>query len=420
MNIGGTDSSFLDHLEALRRALWRSVAAIAVFLIPGVFAAMPALEWLVRYSCPAEIKLNYFTPMEPLLVQLKLGLILAVIAAMPVILYQLAGFVAPGLYEHERRACRRVIWAALGLFLAGASLGLFLVTPLMMRFSAQFASEALSPVIGIGGFVNLVGLLTLSFGIMFQLPVVMVSPSDTSLVSESGEERRKFVNSVLSQMDREYLSAVQQYNRLLLQRNRALKSPSVDRELLVALDLGMGRHAAYIHEARKRFVSDISPIVSGYYRELSGGKEDVSVSYRSDLDGGPLEDLLARSFDRDSLLGFTSAGVHRDDFVFAMDAYPIRRCGSQGQQKSFLVSLKFAQYDIMKKSYGFAPTLLLDDVFDKLDMNRISNLLSMVTGNDFGQIFITDCNKVRMSALVDRLTDDRAYFECAAGSFTRQ
>ena len=223
-----------------------------------------------------------------------------------------------------------------------------------------------------------------------ELPVVMVSPSDTSLVSESGEERRKFVNSVLSQMDREYLSAVQQYNRLLLQRNRVLKSPSVD------------------------------PIVSGYYRELSGGKEEVSVSYRSDLDGGPLEDLLARSFDRDSLLGFTSAGVHRDDFVFAMDGYPIRRCGSQGQQKSFLVSLKFAQYDIMKKSYGFAPTLLLDDVFDKLDMNRISNLLSMVTGNDFGQIFITDCNKVRMSALVDRLTDDRAYFECAAGSFTRQ
>lgn len=253
-----------------------------------------------------------------------------------------------------------------------------------------------------------------------ELPVVMVSPSDTSLVSESGEERRKFVNSVLSQMDREYLSAVQQYNRLLLQRNKVLKSPSVDRELLAALDLGMGRHAAYIHEARKRFVSDISPIVSGYYRELSGGKEEVSVSYRSDLDGGPLEDLLARSFDRDSILGFTSAGVHRDDFVFAMDSYPIRRCGSQGQQKSFLVSLKFAQYDIMKKFYGFAPTLLLDDVFDKLDMNRISNLLSMVTGNDFGQIFITDCNKVRMSALVDRLTDDRAYFECAAGSFTRQ
>lgn len=174
MSKNGSDSSFLDHLEALRRALWRGVAAIALFLIPGVFAALPVLEWLVRFSCPEGVKLNYFTPMEPLLVQLKLGLILAVIAAMPVILHQLAGFVAPGLYEHERRACRRVIWAALLLFLAGAAIGLFLVTPLMMRFSAGFASDSLAPVIGIAGFVNLVGLLTLSFGIMFQLPAVMV------------------------------------------------------------------------------------------------------------------------------------------------------------------------------------------------------------------------------------------------------
>lgn len=174
MNRGGSDQSFLGHLEALRQALWRSVAAVAVFLIPGFFAAVPALEWLVRFSCPEGIRLNYFSPMEPLLVQLKLGLLLAVVAAMPVILYQLAGFVAPALYEHERRVCRCVIWAAMLLFLAGASIGLFLVTPLMMNFSAGFASEALSPVIGIGSFVNLVGLLSLSFGIMFQLPVVMV------------------------------------------------------------------------------------------------------------------------------------------------------------------------------------------------------------------------------------------------------
>ena len=103
-----------------------------------------------------------------------------------------------------------------------------------------------------------------------------------------------------------------------------------------------------------------------------------------------------------------------------MNGHPIRRCGSQGQQKSFLVSLKFAQYEIMKRAYGFAPTLLLDDVFDKLDMRRIANLLSMVTGSDFGQIFITDSNKVRMAGLVDSLTDDRAYFECTAGTFARQ
>ena len=251
------------------------------------------------------------------------------------------------------------------------------------------------------------------------LPIVMVSPADTSLVSESGEERRKFVNSVLSQMDREYLSAVQQYNRLLLQRNRILKGVAPDRELLSVFDLRMAPYADYIFTARKRFAADLSPIVSHYYKEVSGGREEVSITYTSDLDNGGLDEVLARSREKDMALRYTSAGVHRDDLVFTMDGYPIRRCGSQGQQKSFLVSLKFAQYDIMKKSYGFAPTLLLDDVFDKLDMKRIANLLSMVAGNEFGQIFITDSNKVRMASLVDSLTDDRAYFECSAGCFTR-
>ena len=251
------------------------------------------------------------------------------------------------------------------------------------------------------------------------LPIVMVSPADTSLVSESGEERRKFVNSVLSQMDREYLSAVQQYNRLLLQRNRILKGVAPDRELLSVFDLRMAPYADYIFTARKRFAADISPIVSHYYKEVSGGREEVSITYNSDLDNGGLDEVLARSREKDMALRYTSVGVHRDDLVFTMDGYPIRRCGSQGQQKSFLVSLKFAQYDIMKKSYGFAPTLLLDDVFDKLDMKRIANLLSMVAGNEFGQIFITDSNKVRMASLVDSLTDDRAYFECSAGCFTR-
>lgn len=252
------------------------------------------------------------------------------------------------------------------------------------------------------------------------LPIVMVSPADTTLVSESGEERRKFVNSVLSQMDREYLAAVQQYNRLLLQRNRVLKDISVDRGLLSVFDARMKGPADYIYRSRKKFAGDIAPIVSQYYRKLSGGCEEVSIAYRSDLDGGDLDAILSSSIDRDTALKYTSCGIHRDDFIFEMGGYPIRRCGSQGQQKSFLVSLKFAQYDIMKHSYGFAPTLLLDDVFDKLDMSRISNLLSMVTGNDFGQIFITDSNKVRMSALVDSLTDDRAYFDCSAGNFERQ
>lgn len=174
MSAAVAESGFLTHLEALRQALWRGVAAVAVLLVPGFFAADPVLRWLVRLTCPPGFKLNYFSPMEPLMVQLKLGLILAVAAAMPVILYQSARFIAPALYAHERRIALKAVSAATLLFLAGGAIGLFLVAPLMMHFSASYASEELAPVIGISGFVNLVGLLALSFGIMFQLPIAMV------------------------------------------------------------------------------------------------------------------------------------------------------------------------------------------------------------------------------------------------------
>ena len=249
------------------------------------------------------------------------------------------------------------------------------------------------------------------------LPIVMVSPSDISLVSESGEDRRRFVNSVLSQMDREYLSAVQQYNRLLFQRNKMLKDGTFDDSLLGIFDERMGEYASRVYQSRESFIKDLEPVVSEYYKALSGGKETVSVSYVSDLAKAPLEDLLKASREKDLALRYTTSGVQRDDFIFKMDGYPIRRCGSQGQQKSFLVSLKLAQYEIMKKRYGFPPTLLLDDAFDKLDMGRIGNLLGMVAGSDFGQIFITDSNKVRMAGIVDKLTADRAYFEAVGGEF---
>lgn len=251
------------------------------------------------------------------------------------------------------------------------------------------------------------------------LPVVMVSPSDNSLVSDSGEERRRFVNSVLSQMDREYMSAMQHYNRLLQQRNRMLKEPEVDRTLLEVIDMRMSALAGPIHDARRRFVDDIRPVVAEYYKALSGDTEQVDIRYESELSSSSLEGILASSFEKDRILKYTGSGIHRDDFVFMMNGHPIRRYGSQGQQKSFLVSLKFAQYEIMKRNYGFPPVLLLDDVFDKLDMSRISNLLQMVASKDFGQIFITDSNKVRMSGIVDELTQDRVYFETAAGAFTR-
>lgn len=251
------------------------------------------------------------------------------------------------------------------------------------------------------------------------LPIVMVSPADISLVSESGDERRRFVNAVLSQMDHEYMSAMQQYNRLLLQRNKMLKEMNPDRSLLEVIDMRMGALAQPVYEARKKFVEDLKPIVKEFYKAVSGGSEDVDIEYESELSKAPLEQLLAESYEKDRVLKYTTAGLQRDDFAFKMNGWQIRRHGSQGQQKSFLVSLKFAQYEIMKKKYGFAPVLLLDDVFDKLDMGRISNLLQMVSGNDFGQIFITDSNKVRMSGIVDVLTQDRAYFETVAGTFKK-
>ena len=251
------------------------------------------------------------------------------------------------------------------------------------------------------------------------LPVVMVSPQDYALVAESGEERRRFVNAVLSQMDREYLSALQQYNRLLLQRNRLLKDGGADPALLDVFDQRMSALAVPVFEARMEFARQLSPVVRDYYAFISGGGEQVGIEYRSDLEKGSLEDILRERRDRDTAMHFTTAGLQRDDFLFNLNGHPIRKCGSQGQQKSFLVALKFAQYEIMKRNYGFTPILLLDDLFDKLDLGRISNLLKMVAGQDFGQIFLSDCNKVRMSGIVDEITKDRAYFEAEGGSFKR-
>ena len=252
------------------------------------------------------------------------------------------------------------------------------------------------------------------------LPVVMVSPGDISLISDSGEERRRLSNAVISQMDREYLAAIQSYNRVLAQRNKLLKEPSVDFGLLEVLDERLSSFAVPVFEGRRLFAEHMLEPVRKFYEMISGGNESVSIAYCSDLQKGSLEQLLARSRERDVMLRYTSVGLQRDDFVFSMNGHPIRRVGSQGQQKSFLVALKFAQYEIMGKSYGYNPVLLLDDVFDKLDMGRISNLVAMVAGNNFSQIFITDSNKVRLSSIVDAVTDESAYFVARGGAFTRE
>ncbi len=250
-----------------------------------------------------------------------------------------------------------------------------------------------------------------------QFPVVLVSPADTALVSDTGEERRRFLNAVLSQIDTDYLFAIQQYNRLLQQRNRLLKESMCDDGLLDAYDAQMSPLASKISEARAAFVDRLMPAVQEFYRNLSGGQDVIEVEYRREK--GELTELLRACRERDKILKYTTEGPQRDDFLFYIDGFPLRRCGSQGQQKSFLVSLKFAQYEIMKRQYGFAPILLLDDLFDKLDMNRVGNLLKMVAGNDFGQIFLTDSNKIRLAGIVDALTDDRTYYDTEAGVFTK-
>lgn len=251
-------------------------------------------------------------------------------------------------------------------------------------------------------------------------PVVMVSPSDTALVSEGGEERRRFVNAVLSQMDRQYLSDMQNYNRLLENRNMVLKQPSPDDAYLDAVDVRLSDMASRIYEARKRFAADLEPVVKEFYSRISGAAEEAGVTYHSDLDKAPLQQILSSSRSRDKMQGFTGAGIQRDDFFFTLNSHPIRKYGSQGQQKSFLVSLKFAQYEIMKARYGYPPLLLLDDLFDKLDMKRVANLLQMVSGTDFGQIFLTDSSKVRIDTLLEAIDAPRACFTAKGGAFSAE
>jgi len=244
------------------------------------------------------------------------------------------------------------------------------------------------------------------------IPIVMVSPSDVNMVSESGEHRRRFVNMVLSQTSREYLGNLTQYNRLLASRNSLLKNPDVDDTLLETFDERMTSLSGKISSFRGQLAETLTPIVKRYYEQISGGCEQVDISYSS----SPFEP----GSQKDRVLRFTSTGPQRDDFSFIMNGYPIRRCGSQGQQKSFLVALKFAQYEVMRSACGAAPILLLDDLFDKLDMSRVENLLGMVSGSGFGQIFLSDSNKVRIKGIVDSLTEERAYFEAAGGAFSRK
>lgn len=253
------------------------------------------------------------------------------------------------------------------------------------------------------------------------IPIVMVSPSDTSLINGGGEERRKFINSILSQVDKEYLRRVMRYNQLLAQRNKLLKMPGIQSDLLETLNERMGPDAHYIYMKRRELCLSLQEMAKEFYAKLSGAKEEVSLEYISDLhdvDGNSLEALFVKNYEKDVVLKYTSSGIHRDDVVFTLGGHPIKRCGSQGQQKSFLIALKLAQFTLMKRLHGCAPILLLDDVFDKLDMQRVEYLLSLVASDEFGQIFISDSNKVRMSKIAQSVTKELQAFEVISGVYS--
>ncbi|MBO4994214.1 MAG: DNA replication and repair protein RecF [Alistipes sp.] len=249
-------------------------------------------------------------------------------------------------------------------------------------------------------------------------PVVIVSPRDTELITDAAEERRRHLNAIISQLDRQYLNSMMRYNAVLAERNRFLKGGS-DEVMLQIYDMQLAEHGTRVYEARQQIVERLRPLVEEYYRTLSDDREQVEISYRSELEQMPLTDILLRSRERDIVNQFTTSGVHRDDLIFRIGGYPLRKYGSQGQQKSFLIALKLAEYRLLAEASGEKPILLLDDLFDKLDLGRVEKLLSLVGGEEFGQICITDCNKLRLETTLERACCDYSLFVVEGGDIKK-
>ena len=247
------------------------------------------------------------------------------------------------------------------------------------------------------------------------MPVVMITPMDRDLIIDAAETRRKLMDTTVSQNDKRYLNALMAYNRALTQRNTTLKyfasNRTYDAEMIGLYNEQLAHNATIIFEARKAFASELLPLLTHYYQLLSGGKETVGVRYKSALHESSMTDLLTENESKDRVLQYTSNGPHRDDLVFHLGEHPIKRVGSQGQQKSFLIALKLAQFEITKRHLGMPPLLLLDDIFDKLDEGRVANLLSLVHTEEFGQIFITDTHPERMLELSENLKLNHSTFE---------
>lgn len=234
-------------------------------------------------------------------------------------------------------------------------------------------------------------------------PVVMISPYDADLISEGSDVRRKWMDGIISQFDRAYLEDLQRYNKVVDQRNALLKQQFengfFDRESIEVWDVQLVRYGNAIYAKRIQFIEAFIPLFQHYYEWISGGEEQVTMEYQSALHQGSFEELIQQAQQRDARAQYTTVGIHKDDVLFKIGEYPIKRFGSQGQQKSYLIAMRLAQFDWLKERLGVVPVLLLDDIFDKLDNHRVAQLMSLVSQHTFGQVLVTDTDEIRVSGI---------------------
>ncbi|MFZ4634886.1 MAG: DNA replication/repair protein RecF [Saprospiraceae bacterium] len=235
-------------------------------------------------------------------------------------------------------------------------------------------------------------------------PVVMIAPDDVALVQDGSEDRRRFMDTALAQTDPAYLLALTRYQQALKQRNALLKQFAdqrrFDAPLLESVDQLLPEPALLIHRCREAFVADLLPVFQELYGLLSGGRENAHIAYASDLSGADMQTLLKERLEKDRFLERTTAGIHRDDLDFQLDGQAVKKFGSQGQLKSFLLALRLAQYELLRRDSGLAPILLLDDVFDKLDAARVTQLVALLIGRGYGQVFMTDTHRERLEGVM--------------------
>jgi len=253
-----------------------------------------------------------------------------------------------------------------------------------------------------------------------RFPVVMISPSDRDLINDGSDLRRKFLDGVISQFDRAYLDDLIAYNKALMQRNALLKHFDemrfFDSTLLEIWDHQLSQTGMRIYEKRKTFLEGFVPMFSHYFSFISNSREQVDVVYETQLGELDMEGLLVANIDRDRAARYTTVGIHKDDLDFRIDTYPVKKFGSQGQQKSFVIAIKLAQFHYTRQVKGSKPILLLDDIFDKLDGLRVEQIIRLVGEDGFGQVFITDTQRDRIAGIFSEIEIDHKIFEIIDGS----